>query len=165
MKFIQSIPVSLLVVLGTIMSIPAIAYASFQYMHPAEPDAVVIKYGKLSMEWRKLSENDNFTEYLAKERYFDEDSLTADILVMRSYQTPQTIIHENSKVVYSSVVTHQSVNCRKRSVYVQDLMMFSRAMSKGQLVKDLYDLDWDRGEARPGSIDEVKVNTLCGFES
>jgi hypothetical protein len=165
MKFIQSIPVSLLVVLGTIMSIPAIAYASFRYMHPAEPDAVVIKYGKLSMEWRKLSENDNFTEYLAKERYFDEDSLTADILVMRSYQTPQTIIHENSKVVYSSVVTHQSVNCRKRSVYVQDLMMFSRAMSKGQLVKDLYDLDWDRGEARPGSIDEVKVNTLCGFES
>jgi len=38
-------------------------------------------------------------------------------------------------------------------------------MSKGQLVKDLYDLDWDRGEVRPGSIDEFKVITLCGFES
>ena len=165
MKFIQSIPVSLLAVLGTIMCIPAIAYASFQYMHPTEPDAVVIKYGKLNMEWKKLSENDNFTEYLAKERYFDEDSLTADILVMRSYQTPQTIIYENSKVVYSSVVTHQSVNCRKRSVYVQDMMMFSRGMSKGKLVKDLYDLDWDRGEAKPGSIDEMKVASLCGFDS
>jgi hypothetical protein len=44
-------------------------------------------------------------------------------------------------------------------------MMFSKGMSKGQLVKDLYDLDWDRGEARPGSIDEKKVATLCGFES
>lgn len=165
MKFIQSIPISLLATLGTILCIPAIAYASFHYMNPTPPDAVVIHYGKLNMEWKKLSENDNFTEYLAKERYFDEDSLTADILVLRSYQTPQIVIHENSKVVYSSIVTHQTVNCRKRSVYVQDVMMFSKAMSKGQLVKDLYDLDWDHGEARPGSIDEVKVNTLCGFES
>lgn len=165
MKFIQSIPVSLLAILGGIMFIPAIAYASFQYMYPAEPDTVVIRYGKLNMEWKKLTENDKFTEYLSKERYLDEDSLTVDILVMRNYQTPQSIIHENSKVVYSSVVTHQSVNCRKRSVYVQDMMLFSRGMSKGQLVKDLYDLDWDRGEARPGSIDEAKVITLCGFDS
>jgi hypothetical protein len=165
MKLFQSMPVSLLIILGTILSIPAIAYASLQYIDPADPDAFYTHYGKLKMEWKKISENDSFTEYLAQERYFDEDALTADILVMRSYHSPQTVIHENSKVIYSSVVTHQSVNCRKRTVYVQDLMMFSKGMSKGQLVKDLYDLDWDRGEVRPGSIDEFKVITLCGFES
>ena len=43
--------------------------------------------------------------------------------------------------------------------------MFSKSMSGGLLVKDLYDLDWDLGEASPGSIDEMKVTTLCGFTS
>lgn len=165
MKSIQFIPISLLVTLTAILSIPAIAYGSFHYMYPADPDAVYTNHGNLNMEWRKFSQNDNFTEYLARDTAFDEDSLTVDILVLRNYQSPQTIIHENSKLIYSSVVTHQSVNCRKRSVYVQDLMLFSKGMSKGQLVKDLYDLDWDRGEARPGTIDEKKVITLCGFES
>jgi len=165
MKLFRAVPLSLLLILGLILSIPAIAYASFHYMYPADPDAIYTNHGPLNMEWRKFSQNENFTEYLARDTAFDEDSLTVDILVLRNYQSPQTIIHDNSKVVYSSVVTHQSVNCRKRTVYVQDLMMFSEGMSKGQLVKDLYDLDWDRGEARPGSIDEKKVVTLCGFES
>jgi len=165
MKLFRAVPLSLLLILGLILSIPAIAYASFHYMYPADPDAIYTNHGPLNMEWRKFSQNENFTEYLARDTAFDEDSLTVDILVLRNYQSPQTIIHDNSKVVYSSVVTHQSVNCRKRTVYIQDLMMFSKGMSKGQLVKDLYDLDWDRGEARPGSIDEKKVVTLCGFES
>ena len=165
MKTIQSFPVSLLVVLGAILSIPAIAYGSFHYIYPADPDAVYTKHGKLSMEWRKFSENDNFTEYLSKDKAFEEDSLTADILVLRSYQKPQTSIHENSKVIYSSVVMHQSVNCRNRTVSVQDLLMFSKTLSKGSIVKDLYDLDWDLGEAQPGTINEKKVVTLCGFES
>lgn len=58
---------------------------------------------------------------------------------------------------------HQSVNCRNRTVSVQDLMMFSQSLSNGPLVKDLYDLGWDIGEARSGSIDEQKVAALCGF--
>ena len=43
--------------------------------------------------------------------------------------------------------------------------MFSKGLSKGSLVKDLYDLDWDLGEASPGSIDERKVSTLCEIQS
>lgn len=39
MKLFRSIPVSLLVILGTIFSIPAIAYKSLQYIDPADPDA------------------------------------------------------------------------------------------------------------------------------
>ena len=165
MKFIKSIPVNLVIILAAILCIPAIAYASFHYMYPSDPDALYTKYGPLKIEWRKFSENDNFTEYLAEKKVFDEDALTADILVLRSYLNPQASIHENSKLIYSSVIMHQSVNCRNRTVSVQDLMMFSKTLSKGNLVKDLYDLDWDIGEARPGSIDEKKVTTLCGFES
>jgi hypothetical protein len=111
-------PISLIVILGTILSIPAIAYGSLHYIYPADPDKVYTQFGKLTVEWKKFSENDNFTEYLAQEQYFDEDSLTADILVLRNYQSPQTVIHDNSKVIYSSIVTHQSVNCRNRTVYV-----------------------------------------------
>lgn len=165
MKFIQSLPLSLLLILGMILCIPAIAYGSFHYMYPFDPDAIYIKHGKLQVEWKKFSENDDFTEYLGKDQHFDEDTLTADILVLRSYKGLQTSIHENAKVNYSSVVMHQSVNCRNRTVSVRDLLMFSKPQSKGTLVKDLYDLDWDLGEARPGSIDEKKVSTLCGFES
>jgi hypothetical protein len=165
MKSNQFIPTSLITTLAAILFIPAIAYAAFHQMYPADPDAVYTNHGPLSMEWRKFSENDNFTEYLAREKTFDEDLLTVDILVLRNYQSPQTLIHDNSKLTYSSVVAHQSINCKKRTVYVQDLMMFSKGMSRGQLVKDLYDLDWDRGEARPGSIDEKKVVNLCGFLS
>lgn len=165
MKLIRSFPLSLIAILMAILCIPAIAYASFQYIYPADPDAVYTKYGPLKLEWRKFTENDNFTEYLGKVQHFDEETLTADILVLRSYQKPQTSIHENSKMIYSSIVMHQLVNCRNRTVSVQDLMMFSKTLSKGSLVKDLYDLDWDLGEARPGSIDEKKVTTLCGFES
>ena len=141
----------------------AITFGSFCYLYPSEPDAIYTKHGVLNVEWSKFSENDRFTEYLGKERHFDEESLTADILVLGSYQSPQTSIHENSKIIYSSVVMHQSINCRNRTVSVQDLLMFSRALSKGQLVKDLYNLDWDLGEAQSGSIDEKKVASLCDF--
>lgn len=165
MKYIRSIPVSLVIIMAAILAIPAVAYAAFHYMYPADPDTLYTSHGKLNMEWHKFSENDDFTEYLAKPQGFDEESLTADILVMRSYQSPQTSIHENSKIIYSSVVMHQSVNCRSRTVSVKDLLMFSKTLSKGPLVKDLYNLDWDLGEARSGSIDEGKVVTLCGFES
>ena len=163
MKFIASLPVSLLITLTTLLCIPAIAFASFHYLYPSEPDAIYTKHGVLNVEWSKFSENEGFTEYLGKERHFDEESLTADILVLRSFQSPQTSIHENSKIIYSSVVMHQSVNCRSRTVSVQDLLMFSRSLSKGQLVKDLYNLDWDLGEAQSGSIDEKKVASLCDF--
>ena len=165
MKSIRSIPLSLALITVSILAIPAIAYGSFHYLYPADPDAVYTSHGKLKMEWRKFSENDNFTEYLAKSRDFDEDALTAEILVMRSYRKPQTSIYENSKIIFSSVVMHQSVNCRNKTVSVQDIMMFSSGLSKGSLVKDLYDLDWEHGEAKPGSIDEMKINALCDFSS
>jgi len=158
-------PKSLLISLIGIMCIPAIAYGSFHYMYPVDPDAIHTKHGKLRVEWVKFSENSNFTEYLAKEKRFDEDSLSADILVLRNYQEPQSSIYEHSQVIYSSVVLHQKVNCRNRTVSVEDLLMFSKSMSGGQLVKDLYDLDWDLGVARSGSIDEMKVSALCGFTS
>ncbi len=164
MKALQ-FPKSLLICLVGIMCIPAIAYGSFHYIYPSDPSLVYTKHGKLNVEWVKFSENANFTEYLAKERHFDEDSLSADILVLRTYQEPQSSIHEHNQVIYSSVVLHQKVNCRNKTVSVEDLLMFSKSMSGGLLVKDLYDLDWDLGEASPGSIDEMKVTTLCGFTS
>ena len=165
MKSIQFIPISLIVILAVILSIPAIAYASFQYIYPSEPDAIVTRHGNLKMEWKKLSENDNFTEYLAKDQELDEETLTADILVMRSYRKPQTTIHENSKIIYTSVVMHQSVNCRNRAISVQDLMMFSSSLTRGSLVKELYDLDWEFGEVKPGTINEKKVIFLCNYLS
>jgi hypothetical protein len=165
MKLVRSFPVSLLVILGAILSIPAIAYGSFHCIYPADPNAVYTKHGQLEMEWKKFSENDSFTEYLGKEMHFDEELLTADILVLRSYQKSQTSIHENSRISYSSVVMHQTVNCRNRTVSVQDLLMFSSGFSRGALVRGLYELDWDLGSAKPGSIDEKKVANLCEFLS
>lgn len=165
MKFIKSIPISLLCIVLGILTIPAISFGAFHYIYPSDPDAIYTRHGKLNMEWHKFSENDSFTEYLAKAQEFNEEALTADILVMRSYRKPQTTIHENNKIIYSSVVMHQSINCRSRTVSVQDMMMFSSSLSKGSLVKDLYDLDWEMGEARPGTINEKKVAVLCGFES
>lgn len=165
MKAIYSFPLSLLAILLAILCIPAIAYGSFHLIHPADPNAIYTSHGKLKMEWRKFSENDNFTEYLGMVQHFDDEALTADILVLRSYQKPQTSVYENAKVTYSSVVMHQTVHCRSKTVIVQDLIMFSKTHSKGSIVRDLYDLDWDHGEAKPGTIDEMKVTTLCGFES
>jgi len=159
------LPKSLLISLVGIMLIPAIAFASFHYVYPIDPDAIYTKHGKLKVEWVKFSEGINFTEYLAKEKHFDEDSLSADILVLRSYQDPQSSIHEHNQIIYSSAVLHQKVNCRNRTVSVEDLLMFSKTMGGGQLVKDLYDLDWGLGEASQGSIDEMKVTALCGFTS
>lgn len=151
--------------MAAIFSIPAFAYASFHYFYPAEPDAVYTKHGPLKIKWEKFSKNTKFTEYLGKEKHFDADALTTEILVLHSYENLQTSIHENSKYIYSSVVIRQSVNCRNRTVSLKDMMMFSKTLSNGLLVKDLYDLDWDLGEASPGSIDEKKVATLCEFES
>ncbi|QWD63376.1 surface-adhesin E family protein [Polynucleobacter sp. MWH-UH2A] len=165
MKWLRSTPVTLFLLFAAVFAVPAFAYASFQFFFPSDPDMVYTKYGPLKVGWNKFSENDNFTEYLGKVQHFDEDALTVEILVLRSYHNPQTSIHENAKYVYSSALMRQSVNCRNRTVSVQDLMMFSKTLSKGNLVKDLYDLDWDLGEARPGSIDERKVATLCGFDS
>jgi hypothetical protein len=165
MQWLRSTPVTLFLLFAAVFAVPAFAYASFQFFFPSDPDAVYTKYGPLKVEWSKFSESANFTEYLSTEKHFDEDALTAEILVLRNYNSPQTSIYDNSKYIYSSAVMRQSVNCRSRTVSVQDLMMFSKTLSKGTLVKDLYDLDWDLGEARPGTIDEKKVATLCGFGS
>ena len=159
------IPKSLAISFIGILSIPAIAFASFQYIYPSDPDLAYTKHGQLTVEWVKFSESDNFTEYMAKEKTFDEDTLVANILVMRNYQKPQTSIYDHEQVRYSSMVSHQTVNCRSRTVAVQDLMLFSSKLSKGNLVKDLYELDYDSGEAQPGTIAEKKVVTLCGFSS
>ena len=160
-----SIPKSLAISFIGILSIPAIAFASFQYIYPSDPDLAYTKHGDLTVEWVKFSESDNFTEYMAKEKTFDEETLVAKILVMRNYQKPQSSIYDHEQVRYSSMVSHQTVNCRSRTVAVQDLMLFSSKLSKGNLVKDLYELDYDSGEAQPGTIAEKKVVTLCGFTS
>jgi hypothetical protein len=160
-----SIPKSLAISFIGILSIPAIAFASFQYIYPSDPDLAYTKHGQLTVEWVKFSESDNFTEYMAKEKTFDEDTLVANILVMRNYQTPQSSIYDHEQVRYSSTISHQTVNCRSRTVSLQDLMLFSSKLTKGNLVKDLYELDYDSGEAQPGTIAEKKVATLCGFTS
>jgi hypothetical protein len=160
-----SIPKSLAISFIGILSIPAIAFASFQYIYPSDPDLAYTKHGKLTVEWVKFSENDNFTEYMAREKTFDEDTLVANILVMRNYQKPQSSIYDHKQVRYSSMVSHQTVNCRSRTVSLQDLMLFSSKLSKGSLVKNLYELDYDSGEAQPGTIAEKKLVTLCGFNS
>ena len=160
-----SIPKSLSISLIGILSIPAIAFASLQYIYPSDPDLAYTNHGKLTVEWVKFSENDNFTEYLGKDRTFDDETLVANILVMRNYQKPQSSIYEHEKVNYLSMVAHQTVNCRSRTVSIQDLMLFSNKLTKGSLVKDLYELGYEIGEAQPGTIDEKKVVTLCGFTS
>ena len=160
-----SVPKSLIFSFLGILSIPAIAFASFQYIYPSDPVLAFTKHGELTLEWEKFSENDDFTEYLGKDKTFDEDTLTANILVMRNYQQPQSSLYEHEQVHYSSMVAHQTINCRNRTVSVRDLMLFSSKLSKGRLVKDLYELDYENGEAQPGSIDEKKVVSLCGFTS
>jgi hypothetical protein len=159
------IPKSLLLTIISLLAIPAIAYGSFHYMHPADPDKVYTKHGKLKMEWSKFFEAERFTEYLAKDTVVDEEEMTAEILVMRSYNEPQSSLYDHERVVYSSVVLHQVINCRSRTVNILDMMIFSQPLTKGVLVKDLYDLDYEYGEARPGSIDEKKIHSICQFQS
>jgi hypothetical protein len=161
MKLIRSFPLSLLLILGVILCIPAIAYASFHYIFPANPDHIYSSHGKLKMQWIKFAEAESFTEYLSKDRNIDDDAATVEVLVLRSYQNPQSVVHEHARVVYSSVVLHQVINCRNGVINIQDMMMFSQPFSKGSLVKDLYDLDYEIDQPRPGSIDSKKVMDLC----
>ena len=158
-------PKSLMITLAVIMSIPAIAFGSLQYIDPSDPDLAYTNHGELTVKWVKLSETYNFTEYLGIDKTFDEETLVADILVMRNYQKPQSRIYEHEKVRYLSMVAHQTVNCRSRTVFTQDLMLFSKNFTKGNLVKDLYELDQEHGKEKPGTIGEKKVVELCGFSS
>lgn len=165
MRFIQSIPLTLMAVLIAIFSIPAIAWASFQHFYPSDPDLVYSSHGKLKMEWVKFAEAEDFTEYLARKHSSDEEAATVEILALRSYSQPQVDFRDHAKIVYSSVVLHQIINCRNGVVTIQDMMMFSQPYSKGVMVKDFYDLDSNIGPAVPGSIDGMKVSTLCDLAS
>ena len=159
------IPKSLLFSLIGILCIPAIAFGSLQFMLPSDPDLIYTKHGKLKIEWEKLSENDEFTEYVSKERRIQEDMAMGEILVLRDYREPQVSIYENNKVVYSSVVLHQTINCFNRTTTVDDILMFSKARAKGIMVKDLYDLEWESGQVKAGSLSEKKVSSLCSFNT
>jgi hypothetical protein len=159
------IPRSLLFSLIGILFIPAIAYGSLHFMLPSSPDLIYTSHGKLKIEWVKLSENDEFTEYVSKEKHFEEDQQKGQILFLRDYKEPQVSIHEHNKVVYSSVVLHQTINCVNRTTTVDDILMFSKARAKGLMVKDLYDLEWDSGQVKAGSLSEKKVSSLCSFNS
>lgn len=158
-------PKSLVVSMIAIMSLPAIAYGSLHFVMPSDPDKVYTNHGSKKIEWVKFSEANSFTEYIGVEKEFDEETLIANILVLRNYKEPQSSLYEHERVAYSSMIIHQAINCRSRSVSVQDVMLFSKNLSKGNLVKDLYDLDYEIGQARPGTIDEKKVTTLCSFNS
>lgn len=161
----KAIPNSLIFSLAGIMFIPAIAYASLHFVMPSSPDLIYTQHGKLKIEWEKLSENDQFIEYVSKERHFEEDQLKGQILFLRDYKEPQVSIYEHNKVTYSSVVLHQTINCFNRTTSVDDILMFSKARARGILVKDLYDLEWDSGEIKAGSLSEKKVLTFCAFNS
>ena len=160
-----SLPKSLGISLIGILSIPAIAYASLQMIYPSDPDRLYTNHGKLTMEWVKFAEADNFTEYLSKERVFDEDAMVAEFLVLRNYKEPQNVIHDHSNLIYSSMVIHQNVNCWSKTVSIEDVMLFSKKFSKGSIVKDMYDLDYEIGEAKPDTIDDKKVIALCHFST
>lgn len=162
---LSAIPKSLVFSLAGILLIPAIAYGSLHFVLPTSPDLIYTNHGKLKIEWVKLSENDEFTEYVSKERRFEDDQLKGQILFLRDYKEPQVSIHEHNKVTYSSVVLHQTINCFNRTTSVDDVLMFSKARAKGIMVKDLYDLEWDSGEVKAGSLSEKKVSTLCSFNS
>ena len=162
---LAGMPNSLIFSLVGIMFIPAIAYASLHFVLPSSPDLIYTQHGKLKIEWVKLSENDEFTEYISKERHFEEDQLKGQILFLRDYKEPQVSIYEHNKVTYSSVVLHQTINCFNRTTSVDDILMFSKARAKGIMVKDLYDLEWESGEVKAGSMSEKKVSTLCSFNS
>lgn len=161
----QYLPKSLLVTVLVILCIPALAYSAFQSLYPDDPNAVYTKHDQLKIEWHKFSVGENFTEYLAKERYFDEEALTADILVLRNFKEPQQSFYHHARVSYSSVIMHETVNCLNRTVTIQDIMMFSKPLTKGDLVNDLYDLDWDASEAQPGTVNYLKVTSFCRFAS
>jgi hypothetical protein len=148
-----------------ILSIPAIAFASLQALYPSDPDHIYTKHGELTMEWIKFAEADNFTEYLSKEKVFDEDTMVTEFLVLRNYKEPQNIIHEHSNLIYSSMVIHQNVNCWSSTVSIEDIILFSKKFSKGPIVRDLYDLDYEIGEAKPDTIDDKKVKTMCHFST
>lgn len=163
MKIFKLFPASLLISFMGIMGLPAIAYSAFHYVYLSDPDLVYTNHGKLKIEWQKFSENDSFTEYLSKKREVNDEEMKVEVLVMRSYAQPQSSLHERVRYVYSSVVMRQTVSCLSRVVSVQDLLMFSKALSGGGIVKDMYDLDWDMGEAREDSIDEMKVKELCNL--
>lgn len=163
MNLLIRFPTSLIASIAVIMGIPAIAYGSLQMALQASPDIVYTTHGDKKIEWAKLSEANSFTEYMGLDKKFDEETLTADILVLRSYHEPQSSLYEHERVSYSSMIIHQTINCRNRSVTVQDVLLFSKFLSKGRLVKDLYDLDYEIGEARAGTIDEKKVSELCSF--
>ena len=162
---ISIMPRSLLFSLIGVLCIPAIAYGSLHYMLPSSPDLIYTNHGKLKIEWVKLSENDEFTEYVSKEKHFEEDQLKGQILFLRDYKEPQVSIHEHNKVIYSSVVLHQTINCFNRTTTVDDMLMFSKSRAKGLMVKDLYDLEWDSGQVKAGSLSEKKVSSLCSFNS
>ena len=159
------LPKSVLITVFAILCIPALAYSTFQSFYPMEPDTVYTKHDQLKIEWQKFSAGENFTEYLAKERYFDEDALTADILVLRNFKEPQRLFYQHARVSYSSFITRETVNCRNRTVTIQDLMMFSKPLTKGELVNALYDLNWDTSEAQPNTMNYLKVTSFCRFAS
>lgn len=159
------IPKSLLLSLVGLLAIPAIAYGSLHFMIPISPDLIYTQHGKLRIEWQKFSENDEFTEYVSKERHFEADQLKGQILFLRDYKEPQVSIHDHNKITYSSVVIHQTINCFNRSTTVDDLLMFSKPRAKGIMVKDLYDLEWESGEVKVGTVSEKKVSSLCSFNS
>ena len=158
---ISIMPRSLLFSLIGVLCIPAIAYCSLHFILPSSPDLIYTQHGKLKIEWEKLSENDEFTEYVSKERHFEEDQLKGQVLFLRDYREPQVSIHEHNRVTYSSVVLHQTINCFSRTTSVDDILMFSKARAKGIMVKDLYDLEWESGEVKAGSMSERKISSLC----
>ena len=162
MKF-EIMPKSLLFSFIGILCIPAIAYGSLQFMLPSSPDLIYTSHGKLKIEWVKLSENDEFTEYVSKERNSDSDGLTVNVLVLRNYFEPQTEIMNNIPVTYSSAVLHETINCLNQKITDENIFVYSKNDAKGNLLRAIIGSDYEPIQATPGSVAERKVFELCSY--
>jgi len=165
MSDLRKTPMSFILILVGLFSVPAICYGTLQYLYPTQPDVIYSRQGSENVVWNKLTYTDNFSEYISKERNIDSEGMVIGVLVLRNFFQPKTEIMNNIPVTYLSAVLHETINCQSQKVTDENIFLYSKNDAKGELLRAIIDAEYEPIQAKPNSVAERKVFELCGFNS
>lgn len=126
------LPKSLLVLILSFSAFPLISYGIFQKIYPSDPNEIyVTKKYEETTKWIKVSESDNYSEYVSSEKTANNGDETITFFTLRNYYLQQ----RHKGIEYQSVIYIETVDCFSKTMEIETAFRWAKTFGKGELIE------------------------------
>lgn len=153
---------TILLTIGSICTIPFMAYGALQLAFPSDPDIVYVKSPSLfAAKWEKVASADDFSEYIDKSKVIRNGDMTITTVSMRNYSRPQSNKNDESIVEYKSEVLTETIDCFNQTIETTKVYLIGENFARGAIVEDPIEITSLPRVVRPASVGHSKVRIAC----